>query len=115
MNENNSEVREEQVEINFNEIKLTVQAYVKIMRDADKSYLGLLIVFEDLTELIKAQRVAAWRDVAQGIAHEIKNPLTPIQFNTQRLRKKYYESKEAFALVFDESIEIIEQEINDMN
>ena len=114
MNENNSEVREEQVEINFNEIKLTVQAYVKIMRDADKSYLGLLIVFEDLTELIKAQRVAAWRDVAQGIAHEIKNPLTPIQLNTQRLRKKYYESKEAFALVFDESMEIIEQEVNGM-
>jgi two-component system nitrogen regulation sensor histidine kinase NtrY len=114
MNESHSEFLEEQVEINFNDINLTVQTYVKIMRDADKSYLGLLIVFEDLTALIKAQRVAAWREVAQGIAHEIKNPLTPIQLNTQRLRKKYYESKEAFALVFDESIEIINQEVEDM-
>ena len=114
MNETHSEFLEKQVEINFNEINLTVQTYVKIMRDAYKNYLGLLIVFEDLTELIKAQRVAAWREVAQGIAHEIKNPLTPIQLNTQRLRKKYYENKEAFALVFDESIDIIDQEVNGM-
>jgi len=114
MNETHSEFLEEQVEINFDEINLTVQAYVKIMREVGKSYLGILIVFEDLTELIKAQRVAAWREIAQGIAHEIKNPLTPIQLNTQRLRKKYYESKEAFALVFDESIEIINQEVNNM-
>ncbi len=45
-------------------------------------------MFDDLTELLKAQRLAAWREVAQRIAHEIKNPLTPIQLSAQRLRRR---------------------------
>ena len=47
-----------------------------------------MVVFDDLTELLKAQRTAAWREVAQRIAHEIKNPLTPIQLSAQRLRRR---------------------------
>ena len=74
----------------------------------------MVIVFEDLTHLFKAQKVAAWKEVAQGIAHEIKKPLTPIQLNTQRLKKKYYENREDFARVFDESINIISQEVESM-
>ena len=50
---------------------------------------GTVLVLEDLTELVKAQRMAAWQDVARKIAHEIKNPLTPIQLAAQRLRKRY--------------------------
>jgi two-component system nitrogen regulation sensor histidine kinase NtrY len=46
------------------------------------------VVFDDLTELLKAQRLSAWREVAQRIAHEIKNPLTPIQLSAQRLRRR---------------------------
>jgi len=76
--------------------------------------MGLLIVFEDVTQLIKAQKIAAWQEVAQGIAHEIRNPLTPIQLNAQRLKKKYYEDKKGFAKVFDESIRIITQEVEGM-
>ena len=49
---------------------------------------GMVLVFDDLTELLKAQRLAAWREVAQRIAHEIKNPLTPIQLSAQRLRRR---------------------------
>ena len=49
---------------------------------------GAVVVFDDLTELLKAQRLAAWREVAQRIAHEIKNPLTPIQLSAQRLRRR---------------------------
>jgi two-component system nitrogen regulation sensor histidine kinase NtrY len=71
-------------------------------------------VFEDLTQMIKAQKIAAWREVAQGIAHEIKNPLTPIQLNTQRLQKKYHENRADFDRVFDESINIIVQEVEGM-
>ena len=52
------------------------------------SYMGMVLVFDDLTELLKAQRLAAWREVAQRIAHEIKNPLTPIQLSAQRLRRR---------------------------
>ncbi len=54
----------------------------------DGKYAGVVLVFEDFTELLKAQRLAAWREVAQRIAHEIKNPLTPIQLSAQRLRRR---------------------------
>ena len=64
--------------------------------------------------MIKTQKIAAWKEVAQGIAHEIKNPLTPIQLNTQRLKKKYYEDKASFNKVFEESIDIISQEVEGM-
>ena len=50
---------------------------------------GHVIVFDDLTELVEAQRKAAWSEVAKRLAHEIKNPLTPIQLSAERLRKKY--------------------------
>ena len=50
---------------------------------------GLVLTFDDITRLVAAQRNAAWRDVAQRIAHEIKNPLTPIQLSAERLRRKY--------------------------
>lgn len=55
--------------------------------DAKGSWVGTLILFEDITELSKAQQMSAWREVARRIAHEIKNPLTPIQLSAQRLQK----------------------------
>jgi two-component system nitrogen regulation sensor histidine kinase NtrY len=114
MNEEGKESYEEQVELTVGETYLTLLANIKFMRDDRKRYLGLLLVFEDVTQLIKAQKIAAWQEVAQGIAHEIKNPLTPIQLNTQRLKKKYYEDKKSFAKVFDESIRIITEEVEGM-
>ncbi|MBU1196247.1 MAG: HAMP domain-containing protein [Proteobacteria bacterium] len=51
--------------------------------------IGSVLVFDDVTELEKAQRVAAWREVARRIAHEVKNPLTPIKLSAQRLKRKY--------------------------
>jgi len=50
---------------------------------------GQVLVFDDVTDLIRAQRDAAWGDVARRLAHEIKNPLTPIQLSAERLRRKY--------------------------
>jgi two-component system nitrogen regulation sensor histidine kinase NtrY len=58
------------------------------LRDPRFTDLGRLVVVEDLTQLVKAQRVAAWREAARRIAHEIKNPLTPIQLSVERARKK---------------------------
>ncbi len=58
------------------------------LRGPDGSDMGMVLAFDDLTELLKAQRLAAWREVAQRIAHEIKNPLTPIQLSAQRLRRR---------------------------
>jgi two-component system nitrogen regulation sensor histidine kinase NtrY len=58
------------------------------LRGPHGSYMGMVLAFDDLTELLNAQRLAAWREVAQRIAHEIKNPLTPIQLSAQRLRRR---------------------------
>jgi two-component system nitrogen regulation sensor histidine kinase NtrY len=58
------------------------------LKGSDGRYMGMVLAVDDLTELLKAQRLAAWREVAQRIAHEIKNPLTPIQLSAQRLRRR---------------------------
>ncbi|MFZ5775584.1 MAG: sensor histidine kinase [Thermodesulfobacteriota bacterium] len=62
---------------------------------------GVVLVFDNLTELEKAQRMAAWREVARRIAHEVKNPLTPIQLSAQRLRKRYLDRLGEDTEVFD--------------
>jgi len=67
---------------------LSLLASATALRGPDGEYTGAVVVLDDLTELLKAQRVAAWREVAQRIAHEIKNPLTPIQLSAQRLRRR---------------------------
>ena len=72
---------------------------------------GTLVMVEDLTELLRAQRVAAWREVARRIAHEIKNPLTPIQLWAQRLRKKFAEGGQDLGQVVPEATESIEREV----
>jgi two-component system nitrogen regulation sensor histidine kinase NtrY len=66
----------------------TLLAMATALRGADGEYGGAVVVFDDLTELLRAQRLAAWRQVAQRMAHEIKNPLTPIQLSAQRLRRR---------------------------
>jgi two-component system nitrogen regulation sensor histidine kinase NtrY len=73
--------------------------------------LGHLLMVEDLTELLRAQRAAAWREVARRIAHEIKNPLTPIQLAAQRLRKKFAESAPDLPAVVAEATASIEREV----
>ena len=58
-------------------------------RQADGEVEGYVVTFDDITALVSAQRMAAWGDVARRIAHEIKNPLTPIQLSAERLRRKF--------------------------
>ena len=114
MNTQNQNSIEEQIDLRVGDNNVTLLFNIQVLAGISKKYRGMVIVFEDLTHLFKAQKVAAWKEVAQGIAHEIKNPLTPIQLNTQRLKKKYYENREDFARVFDESINIISQEVEGM-
>lgn len=59
------------------------------LKDDSGRELGAVLVFDDVTELEKAQRMVAWREVARRIAHEVKNPLTPIKLSAQRLKRKY--------------------------
>lgn len=75
-----------QMELDLGGRRATVALTVSSIR-ARHGAVGSVLVIEDLTELLRAQRAAAWREVAQRLAHEIKNPLTPIQLSTERIRR----------------------------
>lgn len=82
------------------------------LRDDISGYLGLLVVFDDLTDVIKAQRALAWQEVARRIAHEIKNPLTPIKLSTERMLKKWEQKDADFEQVFERSTKTIIREVD---
>lgn len=77
------------------------------LRDEAGQDLGFVLVFEDLTELERAQRLAAWREVARRIAHEVKNPLTPIKLAAQRLQRRFAGHLGEDGPIFDECTQVI--------
>jgi two-component system nitrogen regulation sensor histidine kinase NtrY len=81
------------------------------LRGTDGEYAGMVLVFDDLTELLRAHRLAAWREVAQRIAHEIKNPLTPIQLSAQRLRRRLADRSPEERQLLEECTGTIIQEV----
>ncbi len=94
---------------------LSLQVSLNVLRDDTDHYLGLVSVFEDISEVEKSQRMAAWREVARRIAHEVKNPLTPIQLSAQRLRKKYAEKLDpADKGVFFECTDMIVKQVDEL-
>ena len=83
--------------------------------DSDELDTGHVVVFEDATELLKAQRDAAWGEVARRLAHEIKNPLTPIQLSAERIRNKYLSTLDAEQReILDRSTRTIVQQVEAM-
>ncbi|MDY6863567.1 MAG: ATP-binding protein [Thermodesulfobacteriota bacterium] len=102
---------EREINLTIDNNNLILLAKASALLDEKGSYLGLVIVFEDLTELQKAQRVAAWREVARRIAHEIKNPLTPIQLSAQRLKRKFNKKSLKDIKVFEECIGVITSQV----
>jgi len=103
---------EGQAELRGNTLVLGLNA--SRLRNETGRELGSVIVFEDLSALIKGQKAAAWQEVAQRIAHEIKNPLTPIQLSAERLRKKFFEKASDFNDIFDQSTMTIVNEVNSL-
>lgn len=75
---------------------------------------GLVLTFDDITRLLAAQRNAAWKDVARRIAHEIKNPLTPIQLSAERLRRKYRKEIQSDLETFDRCTDTIIRQVGDI-
>lgn len=75
---------------------------------------SVVITFDDITQLISAQRTSAWADVAQRIAHEIKNPLTPIQLSAERLKRKYLEDITGDKQLFTQLTDTIVRQAEDM-
>jgi two-component system nitrogen regulation sensor histidine kinase NtrY len=75
---------------------------------------GYVITVDDITELVNAQRSSAWADIARRIAHEIKNPLTPIQLSAERLRRKYGKSITEDPAVFAQCTDTIVRQVDDI-
>ena len=75
---------------------------------------GYVITLDDITDLVSAQRSAAWADVARRIAHEIKNPLTPIQLSAERLKRKYGKFITSDREVFDQCTNTIIRQVDDI-
>ena len=75
---------------------------------------GLVLTFDDITRLVTAQRNAAWKDVARRIAHEIKNPLTPIQLSAERLKRKYRGDIKNDLETFDRCTDTIIRQVDDI-
>jgi two-component system nitrogen regulation sensor histidine kinase NtrY len=84
------------------------------LRDHEANYLGILVVFDDLTNVLKAQKALAWQEVARRIAHEVKNPLTPIKLSTERMLKKWQHKDEDFGQVFEGSMRTIVKEVDSL-
>ncbi|MEN2985795.1 MAG: ATP-binding protein, partial [Thermodesulfovibrionaceae bacterium] len=75
---------------------------------------GILVVFDDLTEVLKAQQAIAWQEVAKRLAHEIKNPLTPIKLATERMIKKWKSKDSDFEDIFEKSTKTIIREVESL-
>jgi two-component system, NtrC family, nitrogen regulation sensor histidine kinase NtrY len=101
---------EEELALNVRGRMLTLRMCVSTLRDGGGIPIGTVITFEDLTELLRAKKAETWQDVAMRVAHEFKNPLTPIKLSAERLRKKHAEAAPDFDAVFDECSGTIVQE-----
>ena len=87
---------------------------VRVTGDPDRPDQGAVITLDDISELVAAQRSAAWADVARRIAHEIKNPLTPIQLSAERLKRRYGRHIVEGKDVFDQCTDTIIRQVDDI-
>ena len=111
---NGQETLRRQVTIQVHQSRLTLHVSLSALKDEQGDVKGTLVVFDDLTHVIRAQRMAAWREVARRIAHEIKNPLTPIKLSAQRLRRRYLSRFADDPAVFDQCTSTIIKSVDEM-
>ena len=104
---------EEQIILTGEGSRLTLRARIATEK-VDGRVIGYVVTFDDVTDLLAAQRKAAWSDIARRIAHEIKNPLTPIQLAADRLRRKYKPDDEVASQQFSEYLSIIGRQVDDI-
>jgi two-component system, NtrC family, nitrogen regulation sensor histidine kinase NtrY len=103
------------------EMKLLLQEQLRnvmvsaaTLRDDDGSILGVMLFIEDITQIQRVQRMEAWREVARRIAHEIKNPLTPIQLSAERLRKRYAHILDGDGAILDKCTATIIEQVDEL-
>lgn len=105
---------EDEIEITHSN-QSTKTFFVRVsLEQVEQDIQGYVVTFDDVSELIAAQRKAAWGDVARRIAHEIKNPLTPIQLSAERLRRRYLKEITSDPQVFVSCLDTIIRQVDDI-
>jgi two-component system nitrogen regulation sensor histidine kinase NtrY len=102
---------EREIWLHIGKKMVQLRVSVSVIKGPRGGILGFLVVMDDITDLIKAQRALAWQEVAKRIAHEIKNPLTPIQLNTERMVRKWQKKDKDFEKIFERSSGAIIEEV----
>lgn len=105
---------EREIKIPLPDRLLTAVVSAATLKDDEGKALGVLVFLEDITQIQKVQRMEAWREVARRIAHEIKNPLTPIQLSAERLRKRYAKLLDGDGGVLDKCTNTIIQQVDEL-
>ena len=108
-----SRLVESQIELVRRGVPRTLLVRIAVERDG-KEIKGFVVTFDDITELLAAQRTATWADVARRLAHEVKNPLTPIQLSAERLRRKYLGQITRDSETFDMCIDTIIRQVDEI-
>lgn len=112
--ENSTEkLPETQIEVTRNGRLRTLNVRITSEQSTRREH-GFVVTLDDITDLVSAQRNSAWADVARRIAHEIKNPLTPIQLSAERIRRRYGKRIEEDREVFDQCIDTIVRQVGDI-
>jgi two-component system, NtrC family, nitrogen regulation sensor histidine kinase NtrY len=104
---------EGQIDMNINGQDVSFIVRITTER-ADAAEHGYVLTFDDITQLVSAQRNSAWSDIARRIAHEIKNPLTPIQLSAERLKRKYLKEITSDKAVFEQCTDTIIRQVGDL-
>ena len=112
--DNPRELWQQQLRVEENGSNLTLLVRLVPQRAGVGKIVAVVITFDDITPLLSAQKVAAWSDVARRLAHEIKNPLTPIQLSAERLKRKYLSRLDEDQDLFQQLTETIIRQTEDM-
>ncbi|MCE5311611.1 MAG: HAMP domain-containing protein, partial [Nitrospiraceae bacterium] len=103
------------VKVSINGRLMHFRIYLAALRDSESAgALGMLVVFDDISDLIKAEKALAWQEVAKRLAHEIKNPLTPIKLSAERLMRKWRQGAQDFGEVLEKSVSTITSEVESL-
>lgn len=103
-------VPDKEININFDSQNVTLALTLSPLGEANSEFSGMIVVLDNLTQLIKAQKISAWKEIAQRVAHEIKNPLTPIQLSAERIIKNLKVNKNRSDEIIEEGANTIVQE-----
>jgi two-component system, NtrC family, nitrogen regulation sensor histidine kinase NtrY len=101
---------DKEIRLVLNGQQTTISLTVSPLKQPGREFSGMIIVLDDLSQLINAQKIAAWKEVAQRVAHEIKNPLTPIQLNAERIIKNLKKADPSCGEIVEQGARVIIQE-----